>query len=65
MFVNMILWAAGGIFESTTMLFLGSCCRGIGLAFKSGTDSALIYETLAEIKKRKLFMNIVSKISSF
>lgn len=65
MFGNMALWAAGGVFDSVALLFIGSCFRGIGLAFKSGTDSALLYETLAEIRRRKLFMKIVSKITSF
>ena len=65
MFINMALWAMAGFYESPAMLFIGSCFRGIGLAFKSGTDTAMIYETLAQIRKRKIFMNVLAKITSF
>ena len=64
-FTNMVLWALAGQTNIIFLLFLGSALRGIGLAFKSGTDSAMIYETLQQIKKRKLFLIILSKISSF
>lgn len=65
MFVNMLLWALAGFLESPVLLFLGSALRGIGLAFKSGTDTAMIYETLQQIRQRRLFMDILSKITSF
>lgn len=65
LFINMTLWAVAGVYQSSLLLFLGSVSRGIGLAFKSGTDTALLYETLAQIKKRKLFMTILAKITSF
>ncbi len=64
-FTNMVLWALAGQTNTIFLLFLGSALRGIGLAFKSGTDSAMIYETLQQIKERKLFLIILSKISSF
>ncbi len=63
--LNMILWAVAGTFNSVGLLFAGSILRGVGLAFKSGTDSAMIYETLQQIKARKLFLVVLSKISSF
>lgn len=65
LFVNMLLWAAAGWIGSTSLLFIGSVLRGIGLAFKSGTDTAMIYETLQQIRQRKLFIDILSKITSF
>ena len=65
MFINMFLWAVAGYFQSPILLFIGSCFRGIGLAFKSGTDTAMIYETLSQLKKRKIFMSILAKITSF
>lgn len=65
LFINMFLWAISGYYQSPVLLFIGSCFRGIGLAFKSGTDTAMIYETLAQLKKRKVFMVILAKIVSF
>lgn len=65
MFINMLLWAIAGYCSSVLLLFVGSCFRGVGLAFKSGTDTAMIYETLVQLKKRKIFMTILAKITSF
>ena len=64
-FINMLLWALAGVYSSALLLFLGSLFRGIGLAFKSGTENAIIYETCQQIKQRKLFMTILAKITSF
>lgn len=47
------------------LLLIGSSFWGVGLAFKSGTECAMIYETCQQIRKRKLFMEILAKISSF
>lgn len=65
LFINMFLWAIAGFYSSSSLLFIGSCFRGVGLAFKSGTDTAMIYETLAQLKKRKIYMQILAKITSF
>lgn len=65
LFFNMFLWAVAGFYESPLLLFIGSVLRGIGLAFKSGTDTAMLYETLAQIRKRKLFMSVLARITSF
>ncbi len=64
-FINMVLWALAGLISLPWLLFLGSILRGIGLAFKSGTDTAMIYETLQQIQQRKLFTNILAKINAF
>ena len=56
--LNMIFWALAGIYQNLWMLFAGSFFRGIGLAFHSGTDAAIIYEIMAELRKRKLFAQI-------
>lgn len=47
------------------LLLIGSSFWDVGLAFKSGTECAMIYETCQQIRKRKLFMEILAKISSF
>ena len=64
-FINMLLWALAGVYSSAILLFLGSLFRGIGFAFKSGTENAIIYETCQQIRQRKLFMTILAKITSF
>lgn len=63
--LNMIFWALAGIYQNIWLLFTGSVLRGIGVAFHSGTTSALIYEIMAELRKRKLFAKIYSQITSF
>ena len=63
--LNMVFWALAGVYQSVWMLFVGSFFRGIGIAFHSGTDVALIYEIMAELRKRKLFAQIYSQINSF
>lgn len=65
MSLNMILWALAGFLGLAWLLFAGSVLRGIGLALKSGTDTAMVYESLQEIKKSKLFNQIIAKIFSF
>lgn len=65
MCVNMILWAMAGFLGAAWLLFAGSVLRGIGLALKSGTDTAMIYESLQEIKKSKLFNQIIANVLSF
>ena len=65
MCVNMILWAMAGFLGAAWLLFAGSVLRGIGLALKSGTDTAMIYESLQEIKKNKLFNQIIANVLSF
>jgi MFS family permease len=61
----MVFWALAGVYQSIWMLFAGSVFRGIGVAFQSGSDVALIYEIMAELRKRKLFTKVYSQIISF
>ena len=64
-FINMVLWALAGAWSSTWLLFLGSVFRGVGLAFKSGTDSALLYETLKDSRRCRLYLLFSAKTCSF
>ena len=64
-FINMVLWALAGVWSSTWLLFLGSVFRGVGLAFKSGTDSALLYETLKDSRRCRLYLLFSAKTCSF
>lgn len=64
-FFNMLFWALGGYYKSVLMLCLGSILRGIAVAFQSGTDTAFIYETMVDLRSKKLFDKIYSQINSF
>ncbi len=65
LFVNMLFWALAGYLSSVALLFIGSALRGIGLAFLSGTGTALLYETLSQLRQRKLFDTIFAKVCGY
>lgn len=50
-----LLWALAGSFECPFLLFIGAFLWGTAEAFKSGTDEALIYETMDELGESKNF----------
>ena len=64
-FFNILFWALSGYYQAIWMLFLGSIFRGIAVAFQSGTDTALIYETTLDLRRTKLFDKVYSQINSF
>ena len=64
-FLNMLFWALAGIYNSVWMLFLGSSMRGLAVALQSGTDTAIIYETMCDLRSKKLFDKVYSQICSF
>ena len=61
----MFFWALAGFYHSVWMLFLGSILRGLGVAFQSGTTTALIYETMSDLRSKKLFDKVYSQINAF
>ena len=63
--INMFLWAYAGIIQSSSCLFLGSFFRGLGFALRSGPITAMIYETMSDLRKGKLFSTILAKIHSY
>ena len=65
LFLSMFFWALAGYYHSLWMLFLGSILRGLGVAFQSGTTTALIYETMSDLRSKKLFDKVYSQINSF
>lgn len=56
-----ILWASGGTFESVALLAVGSFLFGVSDAFLSGTDEALMYETMEELGRSDEFDILYSK----
>ncbi len=56
-----LLWALAGQFEEVSLLFLGAVFFGISDAATSGTDEALIYETMEELGQKEDFDVLFSK----
>ena len=65
MFFNLLFWAIAGNLNSVFMLMIGSCLRGVSLALLSGTDSAFLYETLSDLRKKSIFDKVYSRTASY
>ena len=52
---SFLLWALAGNFHCPSLLFLGSFLYGTAESLKSGTDEALIYETMEELGEKENF----------
>lgn len=50
-----LAFALAGGFNSTFILIAGAICWGIGDAFNSGTDEALIFETMKDLRKQNQY----------
>ncbi len=59
--IALVLYAAG---LNIWFLFVGAICEGLGRSLFSGTDKALLYETLQEQKQTKRFETLFGKVSS-
>ncbi|MBE6445615.1 MAG: MFS transporter [Alphaproteobacteria bacterium] len=62
--LGMVFWALAGKF-GLPMLFLGSVFRGIGASLHSGTCEAFMYETMCDLRSRKLFDKVYAKAMSY
>lgn len=56
-----VFWALAGEFKSITLLFLGSILWGASDAFLSGTDEALMFETMEELGEKHNFNSFFAK----
>lgn len=65
LFLNMLFWAWAGCGGGVWMLFLGSALRGMGVSFLSGTDAAFIYETVSDLRSKRIFDKIYAKTVSY
>ncbi len=65
LFLNMLLWAWAGCGGGIWVLFAGSVLRGLGISFMSGTDTAFLYETLYDLRCRKIFDKVYAKAMSY
>ena len=54
-------YAIGGTYLA---LLAGAICEGLGRAFYSGNNEALLYDTLAEMDRREAFQEYLGKTSS-
>ncbi|MBO7244727.1 MAG: hypothetical protein J6V53_05555 [Alphaproteobacteria bacterium] len=51
-FITFLCWALAGEFSCPWLLFVGSVCWGTSAAIASGTQEALVYETMEELKEQ-------------
>lgn len=56
-----ILWALAGQFELMSLLFIGAFFWGLSDAFISGTNEALMYETMNELNEKGDFSTLYAK----
>ncbi len=62
LFLTGVFWFLGGYLNSVLMLFLGSFFMGIHHSLSSGTDEALLYETLEELGKKDEYKLFFSRV---
>lgn len=60
-----ILYALAGTFNSVIFLIVGSLFWGTAMALCSGTDEAMVYETMEQLKKRNKYDIVFSRIGMF
>ncbi len=60
-FICFLLWALAGQFQTMSLLFVGAILWGVSDACISGTDEALIYETMEELGEKENFDILFSK----
>ncbi|MCL2439619.1 MAG: MFS transporter [Alphaproteobacteria bacterium] len=54
-----------GSMQSTALLFAGALCWGLAEAFGTGTDEALMYETMKDLKKRGKYDVVFSGVRAW
>jgi len=65
MFFGSLCFALAGTFHSTGLLMIGGVLWGLSNAFRSGTDEALIHDTMTELRKRHKYDIVFSKSHIF
>lgn len=56
-----IFWALAGEFKSSLLLYIGALLWGMSDAFLSGTDEALMFETMEELGEKHNFNSFFAK----
>ena len=51
-FITAVIWAIAGNLDNVLLLYIGAIIFGISDAFLSGTNEALMFETVEELKKQ-------------
>lgn len=60
-----ILYALAGNYNSTLLLIIGSLFWGVSMALSSGTEEAMIYETMEQLRKSTKYDLIYSQVGMF
>lgn len=64
-FLSFVIFAVAGNFGYEALLILGGVLWGIADAFNSGTDDALMYETMQQLRKENKYDIIYAKSRAF
>ena len=62
---GLFLFALAGELTMPVLLFVGAGCRGVADAFESGTDDALLYETMQELGRADEYDIVYSRSKMF
>ena len=60
-FITTLIWASASTFDSVILLYVGAIIFGGSDAFLSGTNEALMYETMDQLNKQDEFDILFSK----
>ena len=64
-FITALIWATAGNLDNVLLLYIGAIIFGISDAFLSGTNEALMFETVEELKKQGEFDVLFSRCNGW
>lgn len=64
-FITSFIWALAGSLDNVLLLYIGAVIFGISDAFLSGTNEALMFETMEELKKEDNFDVLFSQCNGW
>ena len=64
-FITSFIWAFAGSLDNVLLLYVGAVIFGISDAFLSGTNEALMFETMEELKKQDNFDVLFSQCNGW
>ena len=63
--IGYIMWAVAGFCQNVVLLYIGAMFVGIGQSFLSGTDDALAFETISQLRKKDEFDKVFADNRSY
>lgn len=62
--IGLIIGSYAGIYGSYYLLLISACSMGLAYSMFSGTDDALLYETMSELRKSNKYHEVFGKVNS-